>query len=101
MSFVLLVLAELLAQLVLVELAVVVPGQRLDELDLAGTLVMRDPVPAPLDHLGARARRDGSIPAWGSTAATTISPQSSSGTPTTPTSPTAGWPIKTASTSAG
>ena len=49
---------ELLAQLVLVELAVVVPGQRLDELDAAGTLVVRDAVAAPLDELGAeRVRR--------------------------------------------
>ena len=83
-------LPELLAQLVLVELAVVVPGQRLDELDAARTLVVRDAVAAPLDELGRRARRDGSTPGCGSTTATTISPHSSSGTPTTPTSPTAG-----------
>ena len=44
--------AELLAQLVLVELAVVVPGQRLGELDTARTLVVRDAVAAPLDQLG-------------------------------------------------
>src|SRR5258708_38551628 len=43
--------SELLAQLVLVELAVVVPGQRFDEDHPAGTLVVRDAVPAPLDEL--------------------------------------------------
>ena len=47
-------ISELLAQLVLVELAVVVPGQRLDELDAAGTLVVRDAVAAPLDDLVAQ-----------------------------------------------
>src|SRR5258706_10814718 len=48
-------LAELLAQLMFVELAVVVPGQGLDEDHAPRTLVVRDPVPAPLDQL----RREG------------------------------------------
>src|SRR5262245_9705886 len=44
-------LPELLPQLMLVELAVVVPGQSLDEDHVAGTLVVRDAVPAPLDQV--------------------------------------------------
>ncbi len=96
-----LLVAELLAQLVLVELAVVVPGQRLGELDAARTLVVRDAVAAPLDELGGERVATARRPAAAPPTATTISPQSSSGTPTTPTSPTAGWPISTASTSAG
>src|SRR5262245_7681988 len=48
---------ELLAQLVFVELAVVVPGQRLGELDPAGTLVVRDALATPLDELGSQGVR--------------------------------------------
>ena len=48
--------AVLLAQHLLVQLAVVVPGQGLDEIDATGTLVVRDAVAAPLDELGGERR---------------------------------------------